>query len=75
MMIMIVTILMTGIDRDDMNEANDLSLFPTLPDVELLARHHRPQGGATGHTNTQSHISTQAHTEAYKHTLGNMTTQ
>ena len=62
-------------DSDDMNEANDLSLFTTLPDVELLAHHDRPQGGATGHTNTQSHISTQAHTEAYKHTLGNMTTQ
>ena len=55
-------------DSDDMNEANDLSLLPTLPDVKLLAHHHhRPQGGATGHTNTHKVIFQHKHTR--KHTL------
>ena len=55
-------------DSDDKNEANDLSLFPTLPDVGLLAHHHhRPQGGATGHTNTHKVIFQHKHTR--KHTL------
>ena len=53
---------------DDMNEANDLSLFPCPPSY-TTGRGHR------SYKHTQSHISTQAHTEAYKHTLGNMTTQ
>ena len=55
-------------DSDDMNEANDLSLLPTLPDVKLLAHHHhRPQGGARGHTNTHKVIFQHKHTR--KHTL------
>ena len=53
-------------DSDDKNEANDLSLFPTLPDVELLAHHHRPQGGATGHTSTHKVIFQHKHIR--KHT-------
>ena len=53
---------------DDMNEDNDLSLLPTLPDVELLAHHQRPQGGATGHTNTHKVIFQHKHTRKHTNT-------
>ena len=77
MMMMIVTILMVGIDGD-MNEANNLSLFPLclmsgyLPTI----RDHRA-GPQVIQTHTKSYFNTSTHGSIlyYKHTQGIMATQ